>query len=148
MTTDVETFIDTNVLLAATASSRPEHLLALAALEAGFAKRTLCLSGQVVREYLSVTTRPAAVNGLGLTQAQALSNVRQLVERARFLEEDAGVKDTLLRLLDSAPCLGKQIHDANIAATMIAHGIPRLMTLNPSDFRRFGEWIEVVGVRS
>lgn len=142
----VETFIDTSVLLAATAASRPEHAHALDALDAGFANRTLCLSGQVVREYLSVTTRPAAVNGFGLTQANALSNVRQFLERARFLDEGTTVSHALLRLLDAVPCLGKQIHDANIAATMLAHGVPRLMTLNPVDFRRFGEWIEVVGV--
>jgi predicted nucleic acid-binding protein len=146
MTMGVETFIDTNVLLAATAASRPDHLRALGALEAGFASGTLCLSGQVVREYLSVTTRPAAVNGLGLTQANAMSNVRQFRARARFLDEGAAVGDALLDLLDAVPCLGKQIHDANIAATMIAYGVPRLMTLNPADFRRFAAWFEVVGV--
>lgn len=144
MKTDVETFIDTNILLAATARTRHDHARALDALEAGFSRRILCLSGQVVREYLAVTTRPLAVNGLGLTQESALANVRQLTERARFLDEGASVTHALLRLLDSVPCSGKQVHDANIVATMVEHRVSRLMTLNPSDFRRFGEWIEVV----
>ena len=39
---------------------------------------------------------------------------------------------------------GKQVHDANIVATMIAHGETRLLTFNESDFRRFGSLIEVV----
>jgi len=38
----------------------------------------------------------------------------------------------------------KQIHDANIAATMLAHGERRLLTLNVKDFRRYGERIELV----
>ncbi len=39
---------------------------------------------------------------------------------------------------------GKQAHDANIAATMLTHGIPRLLTFNAADFRRFDPLIEVV----
>ena len=38
---------------------------------------------------------------------------------------------------------GKRIHDANVAATMTAHGIRVLVTQNPGDFTTFLE-IEVV----
>ena len=34
---------------------------------------------------------------------------------------------------------GKQVHDANIVATMMAHGERQLLTFNGSDFRRFGD---------
>ncbi|MBF0463159.1 MAG: hypothetical protein HQL87_17465 [Magnetococcales bacterium] len=36
----------------------------------------------------------------------------------------------MLRLVSSLPCGGKQIHDANIIATMLAHDIPTLATYN------------------
>ncbi len=39
---------------------------------------------------------------------------------------------------------GKQVHDANIVATMLAHGETRLLTFNGADFRRFSSVIEVV----
>lgn len=39
---------------------------------------TLYTSGQIVREYLSVATRPAAQNGLGLTVSDALDNARYM----------------------------------------------------------------------
>ena len=39
---------------------------------------------------------------------------------------------------------GKQVHDANIVATMLAHGEARLLTFNAADFRRFDSVIEVV----
>ena len=39
---------------------------------------------------------------------------------------------------------GKQVHDANIVATMLAYGERRLLTFNIRDFRRFAAHIEVV----
>ncbi len=39
---------------------------------------------------------------------------------------------------------GKQVHDANIVATMLAHGETRLLTFNGGDFHRFDSLIEVV----
>ena len=46
----------------------------------------------------------------------------------------------------SVPVGGKQVHDANIVATMLAHGERRLLTLNTGDFRRYGGRIELVTV--
>ncbi len=138
------TFVDTNVLVAATTPARAEHAAALAALHDGFSGRTLVLSGQVVREYLSVATRPAAQNGLGLPHPAALTNVRAFLDRALCLDEDARVREAFFTLLAAVPCLGKQVHDANIAATMIAHRIPRILTLNGADFLRFSVWVSVV----
>ena len=39
---------------------------------------------------------------------------------------------------------GKQVHDANIVATMLANGVTPLLTFNAADFRRFGSRIELV----
>jgi predicted nucleic acid-binding protein len=39
---------------------------------------------------------------------------------------------------------GKQVHDANLVATMLAHGETRLLTVNAADFQRFAAVIEVV----
>ena len=51
-------------------------------------------------------------------------------------------------LCREVPVAGKQIHDANIAATMLAHGERRLLTLNVKDFRRYGERIELVDLEA
>ena len=37
------------------------------------------------------------------------------------------------------------MHDANIVATMLAHGERRLLTFNGGDFRRYGERIDLIG---
>jgi predicted nucleic acid-binding protein len=39
---------------------------------------------------------------------------------------------------------GRQVHDANVVATMLAHGERRLLTFNEADFRRFTPLIEVI----
>lgn len=142
----VDRFVDTNVLLTATATARPGHEAALALLEAGFAERSLYLSGQVLREYLAVATRPAAVNGLGLPMHHALSNARQFEDRANFLCEDEPVREALFDLLGRTACSGKQVHDANLVATMLANGLRVLVTLNPRDFDRFVPAIQVTGL--
>lgn len=142
----VERFIDTNVLLTATAVARVGHAAALALLDGGFGERSLFLSGQVLREYIAVATRPTAANGLGLTTAEAIGNARQFLDRSNFLREDAAVRDALFHLLETVPCAGKQVHDANIAATMIAHRVGVLVTLNPRDFERFVPSIRVAGL--
>ncbi|MBM4366807.1 MAG: type II toxin-antitoxin system VapC family toxin [Deltaproteobacteria bacterium] len=145
MTMRADCFVDTNVLLAATAVARAGHAAALSFLEAGFAERSLFLSGQVLREYIAVATRPAAANGLGLCAVDAIENARQFLDRSNFLPEDEAVRDALLHLFETTPCAGKQVHDANIAATMVAHGIGVLVTLNPRDFERFASRIRIVG---
>ena len=49
----------------------------------------------------------------------------------------------LTSLCREVPVAGRQVHDANIAATMLAHGERRLLTFNAQDFRRYGERIVV-----
>ena len=47
-------------------------------------------------------------------------------------------------LLTSYPCGGRQVYDVNIVATMLAHGIPAILTHNTADFARFSGYISVV----
>lgn len=137
-------FLDTNVLLAATDEGREGHYRADAALnewpESGVA---LYSSGQVLREYLCVATRPVASNGLGLARLDAVENARSLRTRLRLLTEDEKVNERLLDLLAETDCTGKQIHDANIVATMLAHGVETLVTANPADFELFEDRIAI-----
>ena len=50
----------------------------------------------------------------------------------------------LLKLWRDVAVGGRQVHDANIVATMLAHGERRLLTFNDGDFVRFAPRIEVV----
>ncbi len=141
--------LDTNVILSATDAGRAEHRQAMLIFN-NWAGRgtTLYASGQIMREYLAVATRPADKNGLGLKQAEAVANVRAFRARASLLAEDSKVADCLLGLLDEIPCAGKQMHDANVVATMLVHGIDSLITMNLADFTRFEHHITLIPLTS
>jgi predicted nucleic acid-binding protein len=137
--------LDTNVLLAATDEGRAEHRDALRVVNDWAAEHTdLCTSGQILREYLAVATRPAEKNGLGLSLPDALGNVRAIRERITLLAEDSKVADRLLGLLADIECRGKQVHDANLVATMLVHGIGTVVTMNLEDFTRFERHVSLI----
>ena len=137
--------LDTNVLLAATDEGRAEHRDALKVLNDWAAAHTdLCTSGQVLREYLAVATRSREQNGLGLSLSGALGNVRAIRGRTTLLAEDSKVADRLLGLLADVECRGKQVHDANLVATMLVHGIGAVVTINLEDFARFEQHVSLI----
>jgi predicted nucleic acid-binding protein len=76
--------------------------------------------------------------------ADALANVGRLGRVFNIAEDGPEVFSELCFLLGRIPVAGKQVHDANIVATMLVHGETRLLTFNEADFRRFGSLIEVV----
>ncbi len=149
MTTDAspgQVFLDTNVLLTASVPARPHHARALAVLDEWPGRGVqLCASGQVLREYLVVATRPTEVNGLGIDAVSAVANATAFRQRLRLLEEDERVADRLREILLRIPCRGKRIHDGNIVATMLVHRVRRLLTTDPDDFARFSDHVDVLG---
>jgi predicted nucleic acid-binding protein len=56
---------------------------------------------------------------------------------------DEKVSERLLALLDDVGCAGKQVHDANIVATMLVHGVDTLVTINTDDFARFEKLLRI-----
>lgn len=86
-------------------------------------------------------------NGLGLAQPGAVANVRALRARLRYLTENAKVSECLLELLDGTECAGKQVHDANVVATMLVQGVDTIVTINVPDFTRFDDRVRVTDLR-
>ena len=131
-------FVDTNVLLTATDALRPSHREAQRLLaESGVRGVHLATSGQVLREYLVVATRPSEANGLGLSVEHAVQNRDEFRRRLHFCDEN---EDVSLRLRQAAVAhglRGRRLHDANIAATMLAHRIRFLVTEDGSAFDTF-----------
>jgi predicted nucleic acid-binding protein len=144
MTAGDVVFLDTNILLSATTPARRLHAAALMAFNDWPNEGVeLCTSGQVLREYLVVATRPLQGNGLGLSVPDAIANRDMLENRMRFLDETRAVSARLRQIVLSLACTGKQVHDANVVATALSHGVERIVTENVEDFRRFEELIDV-----
>ena len=137
-------FVDTNVLINARFIDAPDHEAARAGLQNALdASEPLRISRQILREYLAVVTRPQTWS-VALVRDDALDDVDRFAAAFEVLEDGPVVTDWLVSLCRQIPVGGKQIHDANIVATMLAYGERRLLTFNAADFRRFADHIELV----
>ncbi len=137
-------FIDTNVLVNSRFVEAPHHSPARAELERVLrSSEPMRISRQVVREYLSVVTRPQVWSG-AVTREDALDDADRLISNFEVLEDGPPVTELLIALCREVPVGGRQVHEANIVATMLAHGERRLLTFNTADFRRYGDRIELV----
>lgn len=131
-------FVDTNVLVYANVLEAPLHARALGAIHAARqAGRSLWISRQVIREYLVVMTRPQAFENLPRTTV--LEQVHQFVAHFQVADDTLAVTAHLLALMETYAIGGKQVHDANLVATMQAHHIHCLLTHNTGDFQRFAD---------
>ena len=97
-----------------------------------------------MREYLAVVSRPQSW-AAATPMEEALGDIGWLLENFEILEDGPRVTETLVTLCREVPVGGRQIHDANIVATMLAHGERRFLTFNTADFRRYGARIVLVG---
>jgi predicted nucleic acid-binding protein len=137
-------FVDTNILVYATQATSPHRDAARDGLRRfSTSERRLCLSRQILREYLSVVTRPQLFLK-PVPMAEALADVAGFSTDFELLEDGPEVGKRLVELCRLVPIAGRQVQDANIVATMLAHGENRLLTMNRSDFRRFEPRIEIV----
>lgn len=139
-------FVDTNILVYAAVPASPFHtdasqrLLDLA--NAGY---DFWISRQVIREYLAVLSRPQTF-GTAIPLATAIASVELFEQQFRVANEDNQVTKQLISLLKAVPSGGKQIHDANLVATMIVNGMPAILTHNVADFTRFSGYIAVLAM--
>jgi predicted nucleic acid-binding protein len=136
--------VDTNILLRATVTQFPFHeqakKLVSDQVDAGV---ELWISRQVIREYIAQVTRPQVfMNPMAVEQIDAqLQTMRALFKIA---DETEQVTTQLMALLKVYPTGGKQVHDANVIATMLAYGIDTLLTVNVADMNRFADKIKLV----
>ena len=103
----------------------------------------LWISRQVLREYLAALSRPQTFSQ-PVPATTLGESIRAFERRFRIAEDNALVTAKLLELLLQFPSGGKQVHDANIVATMLVHGVPTLSTHNTADFARFSGVTEIV----
>lgn len=136
-------FVDTNVLVYATVPAAPNHANARQALAHRHAAGAeLWISRQVLRECVAVLTRPQTY-AVPMSGSDVAARIRSLESQFRVADETSDVTAQLLRLIESVPTGGKQVHDANIVATMLVNGVGTLLTANAPDFARFGTRIRV-----
>jgi predicted nucleic acid-binding protein len=73
------------------------------------------------------------------TVEEAVSELEALLPSLVVLEETTDSATRLRDIVRRYQVRGKQIHDANIIATMLNFGVARLATFNRADFERYKE---------
>jgi predicted nucleic acid-binding protein len=144
--TNVKVFVDTNVLLRSTIAQFPQHEQAKWLVDQQIeADAELWISRQVIREYIAQATRPQSfMHRMTIEQVESqLAKIRLLFSVA---DETEYVTSQLLQLLKAHATGGKQVHDANIVATMLVNGIDTLLTTNVNDMKRFAGKINLVAL--
>lgn len=144
MTSVRRIFVDTNVLTRATIDAAPLHIEARAMLDSLWnAGAELSISHQVIREYVANATRPQTYSP-PLPMEAVLTQVEDFHKTFHILPDSPAVLAKFLELVRKVPIGGKQIHDANIVATLLAYDIEELLTNNVKDFERFQALIRVI----
>ncbi|MEN3001479.1 MAG: type II toxin-antitoxin system VapC family toxin [Armatimonadota bacterium] len=136
--------IDTNVVLRLANSNDLLHTRAVEAVRKLREQQLVpCISPQVVAEFWNVATRPQSANGLGWSPQDVLNYVFELLESVALLHDTANGFYLWLFLVAILGVQGKQVHDARLVATMLAHGVQHLLTFNAQDFARYTPLITV-----
>jgi predicted nucleic acid-binding protein len=101
----------------------------------------LVISTQILREYLAASTRPSPTN---LPLNDILTNINVFQTQFQVVNDNLAVLAILTHLCQVFTVAGKQIHDANIVATMQVYQVNYLLTHNSADFKRFDSLITII----
>ncbi|HET6386052.1 MAG TPA: type II toxin-antitoxin system VapC family toxin [Armatimonadota bacterium] len=135
---------DTNILLRWLEPGTPMCAQAQAAVrKLRLRGETIYITPQNLVEFWNGATRPATANGLGLTPAQADAEARQLESLFPLAEDTPAIHRQWRHLVVACGVSGVHVHDARLAAAMLAHGIDHILTFNVRDFARFGAIVAV-----
>jgi predicted nucleic acid-binding protein len=142
--TGAKAFVDTNVLLRAFHNQMELHTEAKMLIEKMWDDDVeLWISRQVIREYLVQATHPRTF-AQPLTLEQVMFQIQSIQSLFRVADETQDVTTQLLTLIKTYPTQGKQVHDANLVATMLVNHIDTLITINIDDLKRFEPTIKLI----
>ena len=131
---------DTNILLRFTNANDPEHeLVAIALRSLRIQGETLAYAQQNRREFWNVCTRPLANNGLGYTTTEARERLAEVDAVFTRLPDHPQYGPEWDRIVTQYGVIGRAVHDAQLVASMLTHGITQILTLNIADFVRYVE---------
>jgi predicted nucleic acid-binding protein len=137
-------FFDTNVLIQLHVATAPKHNDTNQAVKRLLEENDeIWISRQVLREYAAVLTRDQPYTP-PIAPTEVAKQLRLFETHYRLADENSHITAALCTLLDTIPLGGKQVHDANIVASMQVYGITHLFTLNSGDFARFAKLITVI----
>jgi predicted nucleic acid-binding protein len=96
----------------------------------------LCVTAQNFVEFRNVATRPKAVNGIGLSAAQADQLTSTYEASFQFLAEIPAIFTAWKEIVSKGSVIGKQVHDARLVAVCQVHQVEKMLTFNVGHLSR------------
>ena len=100
------------------------------------------ISNQILREYIASCTREK----LHKSYEEVIFDCEEFKQTFEVFEDTKQVSVSLLEICAKYQVNGKQVHDANITATMISNSISHIITANVSDFKRYSDFIKIIPI--
>jgi predicted nucleic acid-binding protein len=100
----------------------------------------LHIVAQNLIELWTVATRPFGENGLGMTAAEAASELERIKSMFLFLPETPAIYPAWEVLVIQHQVIGKSAHDARLVEAMQAHGLTAILTFDRTGFSRLSRY--------
>jgi predicted nucleic acid-binding protein len=140
--------VDTSILARLANTADALHAVAARAiLQLHQRGEVLHLTAQNLIEFRNLATRPRAVNGLGLSVAEAEAKSAVFEGKFPLLAETPDIYPAWKALVGALGVIGKRVHDARLVAVCHVHSVTYLLTFNVAHFiglAGFGPGIVVV----
>jgi len=130
--------LDSNILLRSVEEDHPQQDEALSVINNLIGRGAeIFLLPQSLYEFWVVATRPKKDNGLELSIMEAEAILAKFESVFPIKHDTRAVYREWRRLVTQHAILGKNAHDARLAAAISAHGIVYFVTFNKDHFKRF-----------
>ena len=130
--------IDTNILLRSAQPNHPLYPQASGAVAKLMRDRhEVFVCAQNVVEFWNVATRPAELNGLGLSQEEALLEVSSIEGFFTLLPDVPSIYATWKEVVREHRVQGVKVYDTRLVAVMTVYRVDSVLTFNAADFKRY-----------
>jgi predicted nucleic acid-binding protein len=140
--------VDTSILTRLANTADPLFAVAAQAVQTLHQRgEVLHLTAQNLVEFRNLATRPKAINGLGLSVADAEAKAAVFESTFPLLVETPAIFPAWKAVVMALGVIGKQVHDARLVAVCHVHSVTHVLTFNVGHFARmagFGPGIAVV----
>ena len=130
--------VDTNILLR---SAQPIHPMCSQATHAVARllrdKHSVFICAQNIAEFWNVATRPAELNGLGLSPEEVLQEVGQIERLLTLLPDVPAIYPAWKGIVQNHHVQGVKVYDARLVAVMTVYDVEHVLTFNAEDFKRY-----------
>ena len=84
-----------------------------------------------------MATRPADLNGLGLSPAEVLQEVGSIEKLLTLLPDIPAIYAVWKEIVRDHKVKGVKVYDARLVATMNVYAVESVLTFNVADFKRY-----------